>query len=264
MKTTLAFAHRGWHEHAVENSMAAMDAAYAAGCDGVEFDVQLTSDGVPVLFHDDDLMRLGGKSGEVHAMAWPELRGLKLGQNGKSAAMPTLEDFLGHWGDRPFYLELKVAKARYDDAAYLADLFESCAGLLGQTKLHPQTFMASFHWEWMKSLVGHGSSSAGAEPFQRIAPRPAFSKLGVIYEDEPTFDAVLRDTSLAEALKIHSLEYGLYAKRVEQGLLLPPKDRLWVWGLHGEMALRRAFADGLGGVVADDVPGMLRVRTAER
>ena len=60
-------AHRGLHDRAagiIENSASAFEAAIAGGF-AIECDVQLTSDGVPVIFHDDDLSRLTGKSGAV-------------------------------------------------------------------------------------------------------------------------------------------------------------------------------------------------------
>lgn len=53
----LVSAHRGGagDDHALENTLAAYEAAIATGCDFVEFDVRLTADGRAVLFHDDDL-----------------------------------------------------------------------------------------------------------------------------------------------------------------------------------------------------------------
>lgn len=48
----LVLAHRGLHQSAPENTMAAFEAAIAAGVDGIETDVRLTADGIPVLFHD--------------------------------------------------------------------------------------------------------------------------------------------------------------------------------------------------------------------
>ena len=53
----LVSAHRGGagDERSAENTLAAFEAAIALGCDYVEFDVRLTSDGVPVVFHDDEV-----------------------------------------------------------------------------------------------------------------------------------------------------------------------------------------------------------------
>ena len=55
----LRLAHRGDWRVAPENTIAALLAAIAVpGCDGVEFDVQLSGDGVPVILHDETLTRV--------------------------------------------------------------------------------------------------------------------------------------------------------------------------------------------------------------
>lgn len=48
----LVLAHRGYHAHVPENTLAAFAAAVDLGVHGIETDVRLTRDGVPVLFHD--------------------------------------------------------------------------------------------------------------------------------------------------------------------------------------------------------------------
>jgi glycerophosphoryl diester phosphodiesterase len=58
---TLRLAHRGDWRAAPENSLAAMEAALdLASCDGLEFDVRASSDGVPILLHDSTLRRVQG------------------------------------------------------------------------------------------------------------------------------------------------------------------------------------------------------------
>ena len=60
-------AHRGLHDRTVgviENSPAAFAAAIAAGY-GIELDLQLSRDGVAMVFHDDSLDRLTGENGPV-------------------------------------------------------------------------------------------------------------------------------------------------------------------------------------------------------
>ncbi len=70
----LRLAHRGDWRHASENTLAALDAALAIpGCDGVEFDVRLSADGVPVLYHDETLQRLHGRPDRVDAISAREL-----------------------------------------------------------------------------------------------------------------------------------------------------------------------------------------------
>jgi glycerophosphoryl diester phosphodiesterase len=53
----LVLAHRGDSSHSPENTLEAAALGHAAGADGWEFDVQLTRDGVPVVFHDPSLLR---------------------------------------------------------------------------------------------------------------------------------------------------------------------------------------------------------------
>lgn len=74
----LIFAHRGASAEKPENTLAAFRRALALGVDGVELDVHVTRDGVPVVFHDDDLRRLTGERGRVVARSWRELRRLRV------------------------------------------------------------------------------------------------------------------------------------------------------------------------------------------
>lgn len=48
----LLLGHRGCRGECTENTFAAFDHALASGCDGFEFDVRRTADGVPVVWHD--------------------------------------------------------------------------------------------------------------------------------------------------------------------------------------------------------------------
>lgn len=70
----LRIAHRGDWRHAPENTLAAISAALAVpGCDGVEFDVRVAADGVPVLCHDETLDRVHGRPGRVDQSTAREL-----------------------------------------------------------------------------------------------------------------------------------------------------------------------------------------------
>jgi glycerophosphoryl diester phosphodiesterase len=62
----IRLAHRGDWRRAPENTLPAIEAALAVpGCDGVEFDVRLSADGVPVLLHDETLARVQGRPERV-------------------------------------------------------------------------------------------------------------------------------------------------------------------------------------------------------
>jgi glycerophosphoryl diester phosphodiesterase len=105
--TARPVAHRGlWGPSAPENSLAAFDAAAAAGY-GMELDVQLTADGVPVVFHDDRLERLTAAHGRVAERTAAQLAEVRL-QGGKET-IPTLAETLECVGRRSLVvIELKV------------------------------------------------------------------------------------------------------------------------------------------------------------
>lgn len=90
----IAFAHRGAAENAAENSYQAIERAVSMGYSHVETDVQATSDGVAVLFHDDDTRRLLGRPGTIADLDWPTLEDLTLKGGGQVARLDRiLRDF---------------------------------------------------------------------------------------------------------------------------------------------------------------------------
>lgn len=101
-------AHRGLHDRAtgvIENSAGAVRAAVAAG-HGIEIDVQLSSDGAAMVFHDDRLDRLTGESGPIRGWAARDL--VKLVLTGSEETIPTLPEVLEIVGGQvPLLIELK-------------------------------------------------------------------------------------------------------------------------------------------------------------
>jgi glycerophosphoryl diester phosphodiesterase len=67
-------AHRGDHRRHVENTLPALLAAMDhPSCDGLEFDVRLSRDGVPVLYHDPTLLRVHGRPDAVADLSADDL-----------------------------------------------------------------------------------------------------------------------------------------------------------------------------------------------
>ena len=101
------FAHRGFAaDHAAtENTIQAFQAALQLGATHIETDIQVTKDGVPVLFHDDDLLRVAGLSRKINEVTLDELTGLQLIDGGK---IPTLREALSELPTARFNLDLKV------------------------------------------------------------------------------------------------------------------------------------------------------------
>jgi glycerophosphoryl diester phosphodiesterase len=76
-------AHRGYALRYPENTLAAFEAAIAAGARWVECDVQLSADGYPVLMHDRTLERMCGMKAAVHELPLSELRALTCGEHAR-------------------------------------------------------------------------------------------------------------------------------------------------------------------------------------
>ncbi len=78
-KIVLVDAHRGASVSFPENTLAAFEAGVAAGADSVEFDVQLSADGVAVVIHDDTVDRTTNGTGAVSELTLAELQSLDAG-----------------------------------------------------------------------------------------------------------------------------------------------------------------------------------------
>ncbi len=91
----LRLAHRGDHRHAPENSLAAFRAALAVpACDGLEFDVRLSGDGVPVVVHDATLSRVRGRPDRVDGCSAADLGALGIPTLAEVLAIAPAEAFL--------------------------------------------------------------------------------------------------------------------------------------------------------------------------
>jgi glycerophosphoryl diester phosphodiesterase len=125
----LVFAHRGGCALGPENTLAAFDLGMAAGADGLELDVHLSSDGIVVVHHDFTLDRTTDASGPVVARSAAELavvnaaNGLRVSKPGTPAAVtgespgsmtgvPTLHDVLRRYATTPIIVEMKVDTER--------------------------------------------------------------------------------------------------------------------------------------------------------
>lgn len=106
-------AHRGfWNtERSAKNSISSLRNAIDLGCFGAEFDVWVTADGVPVVFHD----RRTATGIEIQDVAYDSLmRGAELLANGER--IPTLDEYLAEWNHAPTKLILEL-KSHRDAAA---------------------------------------------------------------------------------------------------------------------------------------------------
>ena len=106
--------------------MVAFDRAMADGADGFEFDVRLSSDGVPVVHHDSTLERTTSAAGPVSALTADELARVDAGHHfagdgafpyrGQGIGVPTLESVLRRHRDARLIIEMKGESAELANA----------------------------------------------------------------------------------------------------------------------------------------------------
>ena len=106
--TDVYVAHRGLFDNEKgipENSLPAFELAVKNGF-GIETDVQMSKDGVLVVFHDDSLKRMTGAEGNLVDYTFDELRALRL--IGTEYQIPTFEEFLAAANGVNLVVEIKT------------------------------------------------------------------------------------------------------------------------------------------------------------
>jgi len=163
--TKRPIAHRGLHDGnkaCWENSPSAFRRAVEAGY-AIECDVLLSADGVPVVFHDEELMRLTGASGFIWQKRAAELSALRLG--GTADSVPTLPGLLQLVDGRvPLVIELKGI------AGHDAGLVEAVAAALDAYH-GPVAIMSFDHWlvrdfARFAPNITRGLTAAGDKPHE--------------------------------------------------------------------------------------------------
>lgn len=132
------YAHRGLHDNdsgAPENSMAAFRRAVEGGY-GIELDIQLTRDKIPVVFHDFTLERVCGAEGKVSDYSYEELRRFTL--CGSDERIPRFEDVLQLVDGRvPLIVELKIERADVSLCPVADKLLQGYQGLYCVESFNP-------------------------------------------------------------------------------------------------------------------------------
>lgn len=125
--------HRGyWKEGAQENSLASFQAAQARRLTMIEFDVRLSKDGVPVVFHDDNLNRIANRPEIVQELTAAELK--------QFAKAPSLEEVLQS-ADIPQLLNIELKTK----SAFNGELEEKIAALVRMYRAEERVLFSSFN-----------------------------------------------------------------------------------------------------------------------
>lgn len=232
------WAHRGASAHAVENTIAAFELAKAHGADGVELDVMLCASGEVVVFHDDDLRRLGGRSERVAEMSWRDLREVGLGTTRER--VPLLADALRACGELPVNVEIKSARIGRAGA-----LPARVAEVVGEAKAGDRVLISSF------------------DPAALWQIHAVDSQLPLAFLFEAKLRRELRSAAAAMLL-------GASAVHPEHVLCTPEQVAAWharelvvnTWTVDDPRRLRELAAAGVDGVFANDPKAAIAVLEA--
>lgn len=149
---TIIFAHRGASKLAPENTMPAFELAYEMGADGIETDVQLTKDNIPVLIHDENVRRTTNGTGFVQDYTLKEIQKLDAGSwfsaHYSNTSIISLEQFLTWAKDK----KLKINIELKNNVINYKDLEEIVYKQLTKFNMINRTVISSFNSDSIKKL----------------------------------------------------------------------------------------------------------------
>jgi glycerophosphoryl diester phosphodiesterase len=243
----LIIGHRGASALAPENTLAAFRLSIAAKADGIEFDVRLTKDGVPVVIHDDNLKRTGNINLRVADLTLAELKQIDVGgffTRGDFAGekVPTLFEVfeLFETTSATLYLEMKC------DATQLDSLAETCCDALRQSVLLPNVVVECFDHAGIARVKEINSEIKTAALFEPTLKHPPF--IGSTQ--------VMIEKALAAGADEIALHYSLTNSRTID-LAHKAGLQVVVWTVDDPNWLSRARAQNIKAVITNN-PALFR------
>ncbi|ASK63271.1 glycerophosphodiester phosphodiesterase [Virgibacillus phasianinus] len=150
--STQIIAHRGASKLAPENTLPAFQLAYELGAEGIETDVQLTKDQIPVLMHDEGLKRTTNGYGYLKDYTYKELKQLDAGSWFSSSFTGTkllsLEELLSWIKDKPLYLNIELKNNKID----YTNLEKIVYTMLNDYQLLNRTTLSTFNPKSIKRM----------------------------------------------------------------------------------------------------------------
>ena len=216
------YAHRGASAYAPENTMLSFYLGVHMQANGIETDVQMTKDGVLVLFHDDSLLRVTGQPGSVSDYTFAQLQNFWVKTNGSEDKIVSLADFLEHFSYRPLQFAIELKQPHIE---------KSVIDLLNQYEMREKTVITSFDFENLVRARDYDRSYEIGY-LTRDTSEEAVSKLQSLGAEEICPEAKLLTPELVQAL--HA-----------QGL------RVRAWGVKDEELMIRAHRCGCDGMTVN-------------
>jgi glycerophosphoryl diester phosphodiesterase len=245
----LIIGHRGASAVAPENTMAAFREAIAVGADGIEFDVRLTRDGVPVVIHDSTLRRTGSLPHRIADLTWAEVSKVDVGSWFKGSfvneTVPSLAELftLFQSNNSTLYLEMKS-----DSAADQRPLAEACVRAINDHSLKERVIVECFQLPALKIV-------------KEIDPE---IKTVALFEPSFTNPSVLSDQRIInQATGVGASALALHHRLARASLVQKAKAgglHVAVWTVDDPAWIERARATGIDALITNDPAAMLAHR----
>lgn len=169
---TAIFAHRGLSLEYPENTISAFKAAEKAGADGIELDVQLSKDGVPMVIHDESLERTTNGSGFVRDCTARQLKTLSAGKwfglRFRAGAIPSLQEVLDWLKPTGLQLNIELKNSRFP----YEGMEEKVIRMIHDYHLSPRTIYSSFNHNSILKISKIDSEAATAPLCKRSKACP--------------------------------------------------------------------------------------------
>ena len=233
----LIVVHRGYCAEAVENSLGAVRAALALPVDGIEIDVHLTADRVPVLMHDKKVDRTTDGTGAIRDLTLSQLRSLRMRRNESDPTpsqepVPTLDEVLAETsGERLLAIEVKPEGMERE--------------VLDVIRRHRAGAWV-WIWSFRRSVI---------KTFHELAPEIAGAFLSVGFDDWPA------ERCFEQALSLGSIGVSLYPETVSPEVVeLGHRMGLEIYsGTPNDPAeWERLRLAGIDAIITDDAPELLK------
>jgi glycerophosphoryl diester phosphodiesterase len=251
----LIIGHRGASSIAPENTLASFRQAIEAGADGVEFDVRLARDGVPVIIHDETLQRTASIQKRVADLSSVELQQVNVGSwfshNRKTTEefaaerIPTLQQLFDLLASTTalFYLEMKCAPFER------IQLATECCRLVGECSLRRRVIVECFDLAGIEAVKKLDPNIRSAALFE-----PNLSNASSLVIARRLIDRA--KSAGADEIAIH---YKLASRRLIDKAQLNGL-RVVVWTVDDPDWVQRSPAAGIDVLITNNPTIMLRAR----
>jgi glycerophosphoryl diester phosphodiesterase len=229
--------------------MAAFREALAVGADGIEFDVRLTRDGVPVVIHDSTLRRTGGFSSRVADLTWDEISKVDVGSwfatAFRNATVPSLAELftLFQSNDSTLYLEMKS-----DSVAEQRPLAEACFRAIDEHSLRGRVVVECFELAALQILREIDQDVKTVALFEPTLTNPS------VWSDQRIINQATNVGAVALALHHRLARESLVQKAKGAGL------HVAVWTVDDPAWIERARAIGVDALITNNPAAMLAHR----